>query len=74
MPVVPRVSGRRIVRALRKADWRLKRVEGSHHVLQGPSGKIVSVPVHGSQTLPIGTIKGIIEDTGMSVEEFTELL
>jgi predicted RNA binding protein YcfA (HicA-like mRNA interferase family) len=36
--------------------------------------RVVSVPVHGAKTLPVGTIKGIIDKTGMSVEEFIKLL
>jgi predicted RNA binding protein YcfA (HicA-like mRNA interferase family) len=36
--------------------------------------RVVSVPVHGAKTLPIGTIKGIIDKTGMTVEEFINLL
>jgi predicted RNA binding protein YcfA (HicA-like mRNA interferase family) len=74
VPPVPRVSGREIVRALRKAGWSLERIEGSHHILQGPEGRIVSVPVHGNKTLPIGTIKGIIDQTGLDVAEFAMLL
>jgi predicted RNA binding protein YcfA (HicA-like mRNA interferase family)/predicted RNase H-like HicB family nuclease len=70
MPPVPRLSGRQIVRALRKAGWILKRIEGSHHVLEGPGGQIVSVPVHGAKTLPPGTNIGIVDNTGMSVAEF----
>lgn len=74
MPPVPRASGREIVRALRGAGWTLARVEGSHHLMRGPTGRIVSVPIHGAKTLPVGTIKGVIGDLDVSVEEFTRLL
>jgi predicted RNA binding protein YcfA (HicA-like mRNA interferase family) len=42
--------------------------------MQEPEGRIVSVPVHGAKTLPVGTIKGIIEDIGVDVETFIRLL
>lgn len=74
MPPVPRVSGRDLVRALRRAGWRLARIEGSHYLMEGVDGKVVSVPVHGAKTLPIGTIKGIMDDLGMGAEELVRLL
>jgi predicted RNA binding protein YcfA (HicA-like mRNA interferase family) len=74
MPPLPRVSGREIVRALRNAGWTLERIQGSHHIMQSPDGRVVSVPVHGAKTLPVGTIKRIVDRVGLSVEEFIELL
>ena len=37
-------------------------------------GRVVSVPVHGSKTLPVGTIKGVVDKTGMTMEAFIKLL
>jgi predicted RNA binding protein YcfA (HicA-like mRNA interferase family) len=74
MPPIPRVSGREIVRALRGAEWRLDRIRGSHHITIAPDERTVSVPVRGNQTLPVGTIGGIIEDPEMTVDEFVALL
>ncbi|MCD6028941.1 MAG: hypothetical protein K0S78_1115 [Thermomicrobiales bacterium] len=39
-----------------------------------PDGRVVSVPLHGAKTLPLGTTKGVIDKTGLTVEEFTKLL
>ena len=40
-----------------------------------PNGQVVvSVPVNGAKTLPIGTIKGMIDKTGMTVESLITLL
>ena len=74
MPPIPRVSGKEIVRALGRAGWELHRVRGSHHVLRAEDGRRVTVPVHGDDTLPVGTIGGIIDDAGLSVDEFVALL
>lgn len=74
MPPLPRVSGKEIVRAFGRSGWTLHRVRGSHHVLKAPDGRRVSVPVHADETLPLGTIGGIIGDAGMSVEEFVAML
>jgi len=74
MPPVPRASGREIGRALRRTGWTLARVEGSHHLMRGPTGRIVSIPVQGAKTLPLGTTRGVVDDLGLSVEEFVRLL
>ena len=34
----------------------------------------VSVPVHGSQDLPPGTVRSIIKQAGLTAEEFIALL
>jgi predicted RNA binding protein YcfA (HicA-like mRNA interferase family) len=74
LPPVPRVSGREIVRAFERAGWRVDRIRGSHHLLKAPDGRRVTVPVHGAKTLPVGTIDDIIEQAGLSVDEFIALL
>jgi predicted RNA binding protein YcfA (HicA-like mRNA interferase family) len=64
-----------VIRALRSAGWRVDRIAGSHHqMVNAAEDRVVSVPVHGAKTLPVGTVKGIIDKTGMSVEEFIDLL
>lgn len=37
-------------------------------------GTIVVVAVHGSRPIPPGTLFGILEDAGLTVDEFKELL
>ena len=72
----PRVSGREELRALRRAGWEIKRQRGSHVVLGHPgrTGARVTVPVHAGETLPPGTLANILEQAGLSVDEFTKLL
>lgn len=71
MPPIPRLSGRGIIRALVRAGWVVDRIRGSHDVLVSPDGRRGVVPVHGAVTLPVGTIEGIIDQTGLTVSEFT---
>ena len=40
----------------------------------GPPVRGLSVPVHGNKALPKGTLRAIIEESGMTVEEFISLL
>ena len=72
---LPRVTGRTTVRALERAGFRLSHVRGSHHYLR-KSGEnvLVTVPVHGNRDLPDGTLRAIIKQAEMTVDQFRALL
>jgi predicted RNA binding protein YcfA (HicA-like mRNA interferase family) len=74
MPNVPMVPGARVVRALQKAGFDVVRITGSHHIFKHPDGRVVSVPVHAARDVKPGTLRGILADAELSVEEFRELL
>lgn len=76
MPRLPRVSGKAVISALQRGGFRVERVSGSHHVLVGPVTRPAKaiVPVRGSHDLPIGTLRNIIEMSGLSIDEFIALL
>jgi predicted RNA binding protein YcfA (HicA-like mRNA interferase family) len=73
MSKLPRVSGRECVQALQKAGFLFRRQEGSHIILrrQQPLTQLV-VPDH--KELDRGTLRAIIRQSGLTVEEFRELL
>jgi len=73
MSGLPRISGRECVKALNKAGFYLKRQEGSHMVLRrdDPFGQVV-VPDH--KELDRGTLRAIIRQSGLSIDEFMKLL
>jgi predicted RNA binding protein YcfA (HicA-like mRNA interferase family) len=69
------INGREVVRALRRAGFVELRVTGSHHVLRrpgSPASKVI-VPVHGAADLPPGTLRSIIQQSGLTVDEFMSL-
>jgi len=69
------VSGPETVRALRRAGYRVDRQRGSHVIMVHPESKrSVSVPCHGSRDLPPGTLSQILDDAGLTAEEFIDLL
>lgn len=43
---------------------------GSHQKWRHPNGRQVIVPMHGSKPIPIGTLKSIIQGSGLGNEEF----
>jgi predicted RNA binding protein YcfA (HicA-like mRNA interferase family) len=73
---LPTVSGRQVVRALTRAGFVVDRIVGSHHVLVHPTDptRTVTVPVHGSRDLKAGTLRAIIRQAALTVDEFKELL
>ena len=75
MPKLPVVSGPEAVRALKRAGFEFRRQEGSHSILRHPETRVtVPVPIHGGRDLPPGTLRDIIRDAGLTVEEFRRLL
>ena len=70
----PVISGRRIVRALERAGYAEDRQRGSHIVLRHslPPHRRVVVPDH--REMARGTLRAILRNAGLSVEEFRALL
>ncbi|MDX6383466.1 MAG: hypothetical protein QOK48_1039 [Blastocatellia bacterium] len=74
MSLLPRVSGREVVKALLKAGYEHDRQRGSHIILRqriDPHRRII-VPDH--KEVAKGTLRSIIRETGLSVGEFKDLL
>ena len=74
MSGLPRISGREVVRALRKIGYEQDRQRGSHMILRQtahPHRRIV-VPDH--DEVAKGTLRAIIRQVGLTVDEFKALL
>lgn len=74
MPAVPALSGERIVRALERAGFKVARTRGSHHIMRHPDGRGTTVPVHPGRDVAKGTLRGILADVGMTIEDLQRLL
>ena len=75
-PRLPAVNARKLLRALDRAGFVVLRTKGSHYILEHPDQPIkrVTVPYHGSRDLPIGTVRNILKQAGLTIEEFRQLL
>ncbi|MGI9862869.1 type II toxin-antitoxin system HicA family toxin [Moorella naiadis] len=49
-------------------------IEGSHYQLYRPGKGLVTVAVHSKEILPPKTLKSILRQAGLTVEELIELL
>jgi len=71
MPSLPRVSGAEVVRALERLGFRVTRQRGSHIVMRrGAAGCVV--PNH--RELKTGTLVGVLNQAGVAVAEFLDVL
>jgi predicted RNA binding protein YcfA (HicA-like mRNA interferase family) len=72
---LPSVSARELIRVAEKLGFVLDRQRGSHAVyLRVADHRRLVIPIHKGHELKPGTLHGLIEDMGLSVEEFTTLL
>ena len=74
MKTLPRVSGREVVKALRKIGYGRDRQRGSHIVLRQtvPPHRRITVPDH--KEVAKGSLRAIIRQAGLTVDEFNALL
>ena len=68
------VTGKDLLLALKKADFSLVRVRGSHHFVQHADGRSTVVPVHAGETIGPGLISKILRDCELSREQLQLLL
>jgi predicted RNA binding protein YcfA (HicA-like mRNA interferase family) len=73
---LPRITGAELARALERAGWALVRVTGSHHHYTHAArpGVLVTVPIHAGRVLPLGTLRGIMRDAGLTSQQLCDSL
>ncbi|OGK78107.1 MAG: hypothetical protein A2X53_00905 [Candidatus Rokubacteria bacterium GWA2_70_23] len=74
MTRLPRITGREIIGALRKAGFEVARIKGSHHYLRHRDGRGTVVPIHAGETMGPGLLAAILRDCELERDEFIALL
>lgn len=75
MPDLPSITGNAAIKAFSKDGFELDRIRGSHHILKRLGHRfLLSVPVHGQQCVKPGTLRSLIRVSGLTIEQFIELL
>lgn len=72
MTKLPVVKPKQVIRALERAGFTLRKSKGGHRTYLKDSLR-VTVPYHTTDIKP-GTLASIIQQSGMSVDEFIALL
>jgi predicted RNA binding protein YcfA (HicA-like mRNA interferase family) len=72
--VLPRISGREAVAAFRRLGYEVDRQRGRHIILRHsePPHRRLTVPDH--REIGKGTLRALIREAGLTVEEFSTLL
>jgi predicted RNA binding protein YcfA (HicA-like mRNA interferase family) len=72
---LPRITGRELVRALRRLGWEIVVQKGAHAQLKHPSrGGRVTVPLHAGETIGPGLLRSVLSQAGVTVEELRAVL
>ncbi|MBI2219567.1 MAG: type II toxin-antitoxin system HicA family toxin [Candidatus Rokubacteria bacterium] len=74
MTRLPRVTGREVVAALRKAGFEVARIKGSHHFLRHADGRGTVVPVHSGEIIGPGLLTSILHDRDLERDDFIALV
>lgn len=69
---LPAVKPKMVIRALERGGFYVHHVTGSHYILKKDAQR-VTVPYHGKDLKP-RTLASIIEQSGLTAEEFLDLL
>ncbi|HLL76624.1 MAG TPA: type II toxin-antitoxin system HicA family toxin [Pyrinomonadaceae bacterium] len=69
---LPSLKPRIVIRALERGGFYVHHVTGGHYILK-KGGLRVTVPYHGRDLKP-RTLASIVEQSGMTAEEFLDLL
>jgi predicted RNA binding protein YcfA (HicA-like mRNA interferase family) len=68
MPPLPVLTAKQIVAILQRHEFVLARQKGSHATYRHPDGRTTVVPMHSGDLRP-GTLKSILRQSGLSVED-----
>ena len=75
MSKLPSLRARDVIRIAEKVGFAFDRQCGRHAVfMRASDGSRLVIPVHGRRDLKPGTLRGLIDDMGLSVDEFVALL
>lgn len=74
MPKLPVIKTRILIKILNKLGFFKYHQVGSHAQFKHNDGRRVTVPVHTSKDIKIGTLRGILNDINLSTEEFVLIL
>ncbi|MEA3323785.1 MAG: type II toxin-antitoxin system HicA family toxin [Euryarchaeota archaeon] len=73
MAKLPLISGIKAVKAFNKAGWVPSR-QTRNHIIMEKAGYSVTLSVPKHKELKRGTLRDLIKDAGLTVDEFDELL
>ena len=74
MPKLPIIKAKELIRVLKHLGFFEHHRVGSHAQFKHSNGQRVTVPIHSRKDIKKKTLKNIINDLDISVEEFIKIL
>jgi predicted RNA binding protein YcfA (HicA-like mRNA interferase family) len=75
MSKLPSLPAREVIRVAEQIGFAFDRQRGSHAVyLRASDHRRLVIPVHKGRDLKPGTLRGLIDDMGLSAQEFVAML
>ncbi|HAR42612.1 MAG TPA: hypothetical protein DCS07_08280 [Bdellovibrionales bacterium] len=74
MAKLPRIRGKELLSALKRAGFEVIRIKGSHHFVRHADGRSTVVPVHSGENIGPGLLLKILQDCDLTKDTLEELL
>ena len=74
MSKAPRLSGKHLIKILKKEGFEVIRIRGSHNFLEHIDGRLTVIPVHGKEIIGPGLLSKILKDCELTIESLIKLL
>jgi predicted RNA binding protein YcfA (HicA-like mRNA interferase family) len=68
------LTGKQLIKALKKMGFDVVRSKGSHHFLLDSDGRSTVVPVHAGETIGRGLLAQILRDCEITSEDLKKIL
>lgn len=73
MSRLPTYKPNEVIRKLRRAGFEIDHVTGSHYILRHRDGRRVVVSYHRGRDVKRGILRAILQQAGLTTEEFRNL-
>ena len=74
MPKLPLLSGKEVIKALNKLGYAVDHQTGSHVIMRQQQAPFRRLTVPNHKEIAKGTLRAIIRQAGLTVDEFAKLL
>jgi predicted RNA binding protein YcfA (HicA-like mRNA interferase family) len=59
------MTGKEVLKLMKKNGWRLERIQGSHHIMIKTGFRPIPVPLHGKKDIGKGLLNEILKQAGL---------
>ncbi len=74
MPKLPVINYKKLTKVLKGLDFFEHRQSGSHLIMKHQDGRRAVIPIHSNKDISKGTLKSILKDIEISVDELIKNL